>query len=185
MKTLIINGSPRENGDTAKLLSILKQNLNGEVIEVSAFSGNISPCTDCRECRTAKGCDVRDDMRIILDNTIDNIAISSPIYDNSLPSPMIKIQNRLNFMYANKKFMNIRPELKSKKGAVILVGGGEDNPHLPMVALPVAEYILERLNAKVAKQNIILYQNTDNKPAIQDIETVQKIKEIAERLNET
>ena len=34
MKTLIINGSPRPNGNTAALLRELKAQLEGEVLEI-------------------------------------------------------------------------------------------------------------------------------------------------------
>ena len=50
MKTLIINGSPRVNGNTAALIAELKKHISGEVIELSAFRSDIAPCTDCRAC---------------------------------------------------------------------------------------------------------------------------------------
>ena len=46
MKTLIINGSPRPNGNTAALLRELKAQLEGEVLEISAFYDHIAPCLD-------------------------------------------------------------------------------------------------------------------------------------------
>ena len=50
MKTLILNGSPRPNGNTVALINELKKHLEGEVIELSAFRSNIAPCVDCRGC---------------------------------------------------------------------------------------------------------------------------------------
>ena len=39
MKTLIINGSPRKNGDTTSLINILTEQLNGEykIIDVEGY----------------------------------------------------------------------------------------------------------------------------------------------------
>ena len=37
MKTLLLNGSPRPNGNTVSLIQELKAHLEGEVIEISAF----------------------------------------------------------------------------------------------------------------------------------------------------
>lgn len=42
MKTLIFNGSPRINGDTANLINCVISNLNGEYKIVNAYFDNIS-----------------------------------------------------------------------------------------------------------------------------------------------
>ena len=62
-KTIIINGSPRVNGNTAYLIAELKKHLEGEVIEISAFRSGIAPCVDCRACWTTAKCVVEDDMQ--------------------------------------------------------------------------------------------------------------------------
>lgn len=48
MKTLILNGSPRKNGDTAQLLELAKAQLQGTYHVVSAYTADIHPCIDCR-----------------------------------------------------------------------------------------------------------------------------------------
>lgn len=54
-RTIIINGSPRPNGNTAYLIDVLRGHLEGEIIEISAFRSGIAPCVDCRGCwETAK-----------------------------------------------------------------------------------------------------------------------------------
>ena len=50
MKTLLLNGSPRQNGNTVSLIRELKAHLEGEIIEISAFYSGIAPCIDCRGC---------------------------------------------------------------------------------------------------------------------------------------
>ncbi|MBP3443176.1 MAG: flavodoxin family protein, partial [Methanocorpusculaceae archaeon] len=84
-KTIIINGSPRVNGNTAFLIAELKKHLEGEVIEISAFRSGIAPCVDCRACWTTAKCVVEDDMQIIYDDDFDNIVIASPVYYSTLP----------------------------------------------------------------------------------------------------
>jgi hypothetical protein len=49
MKTLILNGSTKANGDVAAMLGAFTENLGGEVVTLS-FSDNITPCADCRSC---------------------------------------------------------------------------------------------------------------------------------------
>jgi multimeric flavodoxin WrbA len=65
MKTLIINGSPHRDGDTAGLLVVLKSRLTHNYAELSAYRGNISPCVDCRHCWKEPKCAIDDDMRVI------------------------------------------------------------------------------------------------------------------------
>ena len=56
MKTLILNGSPRKNGDTAQLLELAKAQLQGTYYVVSAYTADIHPCIDCRHCRSHFTC---------------------------------------------------------------------------------------------------------------------------------
>ncbi len=65
MKTLIINGSPRINGDTASMLDIVKENIEGEYRVVDAYRCSISPCLDCRFCWENNGCAINDEMQEI------------------------------------------------------------------------------------------------------------------------
>ena len=50
MKTLILNGSPRINGDTSSLINKITEKITGEYRIVDAYRCNISPCPDCRYC---------------------------------------------------------------------------------------------------------------------------------------
>lgn len=50
MKTLILNGSPRKNGDTMTWLKEFINRLDGEYKIVNAYKCNIKPCIDCRYC---------------------------------------------------------------------------------------------------------------------------------------
>ncbi|MDR3278313.1 MAG: NAD(P)H-dependent oxidoreductase, partial [Oscillospiraceae bacterium] len=87
--TLIINGSPRVNGDTAALICELRRHLNGEVAELSAYRAKLAPCVDCRSCWVQKGCVVEDDMRVIYGDAFDNVVLASPVYYSTLPGPVL------------------------------------------------------------------------------------------------
>ena len=62
MKTLIINGSPRKNGDTMVLINEFLKNLNGEVKLINTYYDKISPCIDCRYCWSNSSCAINDEM---------------------------------------------------------------------------------------------------------------------------
>ncbi|MDR0462548.1 MAG: flavodoxin family protein [Christensenellaceae bacterium] len=179
MKTLIINGSPRKNGNTSDLVKLLVENLGGESVEVSAYHNKITPCLDCRACNKTKGCAIKDDMQKLYDDIYDNVVVASPLYDEDLPGPMISIKNRFNYVYANKRFAKIKNERKKARGAIILVGGGDGKPGH---AIENAKTILKRMNSKVLDEHIIKYLNTDELPALEDEQTVQRVKDLAHAL---
>lgn len=91
MKTLIINGSPRVNGDTNSLINIVKERIAGEYKIVDAYRCNISPCLDCRFCRENSGCAIQDEMQEVYEyiNDCDNILIASPIYFSELTGKVL------------------------------------------------------------------------------------------------
>ena len=64
MKTLILNGSPRINGDTNSLIKELVGNAIGEYMVINAYRCHISPCIDCRYCWDNRGsCAIKDEMQ--------------------------------------------------------------------------------------------------------------------------
>ncbi len=91
MRTLIINGSPRRNGDTSTLVRELKKHLEGDLIEVWAYYDKISPCIDCRACWKQKGCVIKDGMAKIYNDDYDNVVIASPVHMSNLTSPLLGI----------------------------------------------------------------------------------------------
>ena len=60
MKTLILNGSPRKNGDTVGLINLLGERLSGDVFVFSCYYGNVAACIDCRYCWEKNGCCIND-----------------------------------------------------------------------------------------------------------------------------
>ncbi len=130
MKTLILNGSPRKNGDTVSLINKLTEQLRGEYKIVDAYYANISPCIDCRYCWSSDGCSVDDEMTEIYDYIIDcdNVVIASPIYFSQPTGKILDVCSRFQTYFAARYFRNKTPMIKQKRGAVILVGGGDGNP---------------------------------------------------------
>ena len=50
METVIFNGSPRPNGDTAALIAALSAALPSAPKVIDAYRADIHPCVDCRRC---------------------------------------------------------------------------------------------------------------------------------------
>ena len=127
MKTLIVNGSPRPNGNTAALIAQLRKHLEGEVIELSAFRSDIAPCIDCRACWTTARCAVRDEMDVIYGDDFDNVVVASPVYFCTLPGKILSLMSRMQPWHVATFFLKQPLALKKKKAAVILTAGGKGN----------------------------------------------------------
>ncbi len=181
MKTLILNGSPRKNGDTVSLINKLIEQLNGECKIFDTYYSNISPCVDCRYCWSNNGCSINDEMTEIYNYIIDcdNVVIASPIYFSQPTGKLLNVCSRFQTYFAAKLFRNQSPSIKPKKGAVILVGGGDGNPE---DAYKTACTLLHHINVTEVYPLVGSF-NTNELPAIGDTEAVKSIVNIANLLN--
>jgi multimeric flavodoxin WrbA len=180
MKTLIINGSPRRNGDTSALLAELKKQLDGEVVEVSAYYNKISPCIDCRKCWEKKGCVINDDMAEIYNDDFDAVVIASPLYMSNLTGPLVSLASRFQAYYAAKRFLQDDMDIKSKIAVLILVGGGDGGPEPAKV---MANWMFKKMKAVLKEENVVLSLHTDELHAKEDFNAISRIRDIAWRIN--
>lgn len=166
MKTLIFNGSPRRNGDTAGLIRIITREITGTYKIVNAYRCNISPCLDCRHCWENKGCAINDEMSGIYEyiQECDNILIASPLYFSELTGKMLDVGSRLQTYFCARFFRKEEPIAKPKKGAVILVGGGDG--HID-TAYHTACTLLHHMNCRNI-HDAVYSHNTNEKPAASD-----------------
>lgn len=166
MKTLIFNGSPRINGDTVSLINRITERISGEYRIVNAYRCGISPCIDCRYCRNNNGCAIDDEMNVIYNyiQECDNILIASPLYFSELTGKLLDVGSRLQTYFSARFFRNEEPIAKSKKGAVILVGGGDGRID---TAYNTACTLLHHMNCHNIHKAVYSH-NTDKNPAIED-----------------
>ena len=176
MKTLILNGSPRVSGDTVSLINLLISGIEGEVKIVNAYRCEISPCIDCRYCWNNKGCSIDDEMQEVYKyiEDCDNILIASPIYFSELTGKLLDVGSRLQAFYCRRSFRHEELNIKSKKGAVILVGGGDGRVDK---AYETACILLHHMNCNDI-HDVVCCHNTNDYPAINDIHVVDGISSI-------
>jgi len=180
MKTLIINGSPRQNGDTVSLLNELKTHLDGEIVEISAYRDKISPCIDCRCCWEKLGCIINDDMATIYADDFDNIIIASPVYMSNLTGPVLSLASRFQVYFAASRILKTPIKKRPKRGVLILVGGGDGGAE---PAIESAKLIFKMMNAKLSDDDIVLSLRTDVLPARDDGLAVDRVREVAKSVN--
>lgn len=147
MKTLIFNGSPRTNGDTAVLLNEFIRNLEGDYKIVNAYDCNIKACIDCRYCWKNEGCSITDGMQEVYSyiQECDNILIASPIFFTEISGQLLAVTSRLQTYFCARYFRKEIPIKKSKKGGIILAAGGDGNIEKAFITSNV---LMDNMNAK-------------------------------------
>lgn len=181
MKTLILNGSPRKNGDTVCMIQKLKPHLGGEIFQIDCFYEAIAPCCDCRSCRTDSCCPIDDKMQSIYSfiKSCDNIIIASPVHNAGLSSSLLSVASRFQ-LFSSALIFRHEKLLCNKKGAVLLAQGGSGGAEK---AFDIACLILRSVGADTIFPPVITY-DTDHTPASEDISLDDKILALAKLLNE-
>lgn len=183
MKTVIINGSPRKNGDSMTLVNELTKYLDGEVQIVNTYFDNIKPCIDCRHCWNNPACSIKDDMQDVYEllKDADNIVISSPVYFSELTGQVLNFASRLQLFYMSKRMnRDIGLNNKIKNGLLIVTAGG-DTKNIEERVIKTSNLIFRYINAKSI--GTIYSINTDNVPAQNDVTALEKAREFALKLN--
>ena len=187
-KALILNFSPKSNGETSVFVDLFKQNFDGEVEEANLFNSPVRTCIDCGGCKKVNRCILNDEFMKIVDFTGDVLVIASPLYMSNLPAPALSFISRFNYLYNNKKYLKLTKKFKVKQAMLILTGGGgacemimgENNEDL---AVRQSKYIFKKLNAKLCDDDIVLSLNTDKVSACKDEFNKNKTIKIAKKLS--
>ena len=143
MKVLLLNGSPRANGNTAAALAQMKQifdqeGIGAEIVQVGHLS--VRGCIACGGCYKAGKCvfdDVVNELSAKLEEA-DGLVVASPVYYASANGTLTAVLDRL--------FYSARFDKRMKVGASIAVArrGGcsatfdQLNKYFTISGMPVA-----------------------------------------------
>lgn len=107
MKVLLINGSPRSNGNTFIALSEVAETLESNGIEteiVSVGTRAVQGCIACRQCVEKGRCVFNDDLYNSVYgklNTADGIVVGSPVYFAGPNGSLCALLDRLFYSAAS------------------------------------------------------------------------------------
>ena len=148
---------------------------------VDAYYSDISACIDCRYCWSNNGCSINDEMTETYDYIADcdNVVIATPIYFSQPTGKLLDVCSRFQTYFSAKHFRNQTPIIKPKKGAVILVGGGDGNPE---DAYKTACTILHHIDASEVYPLVGAF-NTNELSVTNDQKAIKGIGDIAYYLN--
>ena len=114
MKVLLINGSPRHNGNTAIALNEVARTLEAEGIETVTVSiGNqpVRGCIACTACTQKGRCafsdPLYDNILAILQEGIDGLIVGSPVYYGGANGSLCALLDRL--FYSASSLMAYKP----------------------------------------------------------------------------
>lgn len=118
-KIVVINGSPRKKGNTARMIAAFKAGAeaNGnEVVEFNAALSNVGGCHACETCfSTGKACTYDDDFNTIAPDILnaDGIVFACPTYWYSFPGQIKNVIDKCYSFFIGKK------DVAGKKSALI------------------------------------------------------------------
>ena len=142
MKVLILNGSPRVNGCTARALEEVSKTLNEEGIETETINvGNkdIRGCIACNSCSKTGKCvfnDIVNDIAVKFEN-VDGIIIGSPVYYAGSNGTIISLLDRLFYSTHFDKTMKVGACVLSSRRAGSTSAMDEINKYFTICSMPI------------------------------------------------
>ncbi len=143
MKVLMINGSPRTNGNTYVALQEMEKVFAGEGIEVEILQvGNqaIRGCIACGSCAKTGKC-VFDDMvneAALKFETCDGLVVGSPVYYASANATLVAFLTRLFYSTHFSKTMKVGACVAAARRGGLTATFDELNKFFAIAGMPVA-----------------------------------------------
>ena len=143
MKVLIINGSPRINGNSSLLIKEIEGVFVKEGIEYEIYNvGNkaIRGCMGCDYCRSHGECVFKDDVNLLAKKfeEADGLIITSPVYYGSANGSLISLLDRLFHSTFFDKRMKVGAAFAIARRAGTVATFDELNKYFTISQMPVA-----------------------------------------------
>ena len=143
MKVLLVNGSPRKDGNTAiataEIAKTLKEE-NIEVIEYQIGTKGIRGCTACNYCRLNGVCVFDDDVRKLAEifEDADGVVVASPVYYASANGSLISLLDRLFYSTSFNKTMKVGASVAVARRGGCSATFDQLNKYFTISGMPVA-----------------------------------------------
>jgi len=127
MKVLILNGSPRKSGYTARILKQIQAGILGEhtVEWVDVYDLAIKPCVGCLRCRPNQGCALAEDDAQVMGRKMmaaDALVVGTPTYWGNMSGALKNLFDRNVTTFEDFSGGIVpKPRQKGKKAIVVAV----------------------------------------------------------------
>jgi len=143
MKVLLVNGSPRMNGNTALALEEMVKVFHAEGIETEVVNiGNkaIRGCIACLACREKGQCVFDDEVNACakIFETCDGLVLASPVYYASANATLIAFLDRLFYSSGFDKTMKVGASVVVARRGGCSATYDELNKYFTISGMPVA-----------------------------------------------
>ena len=143
MKVLMINGSPRKDGNTARALDEMRQVLEAEGIEVDCVQVGkeaVRGCVACNACSKLGRCvfdDVVNDIAARFEQA-DGLVVGTPVYYGSANATTVAVLDRLFYSTPYSKFMKVGAAVAVARRGGLTATFDELNKYFTISGMPVA-----------------------------------------------
>ena len=182
MKILGLDGSPRKNGNTEKLVKAILDGATEKGADTKFYKltkMNISLCLGCFNCRETGTCVTEDDMQLLHEEiqASDAIILGSPVY-------MWQVSGQTK-LFMDRLVPFIKPDfttrLKGKKSVFMVFTQGNPDEKLFKPYFEYLESLFSFLHYDV-KGTIVAAGTRDQNDILQQTDLLEKAREIGKNL---
>lgn len=143
MKVLMINGSPRQNGNTAIALAELEKTLTKNGIEVECVqigTENVRGCLGCGYCLKNGKCAIDDIVNKLAPKfeESDGLVVASPVYYASANGTLVSLLDRLFYSTSFNKTMKVGASVAVARRGGCSATFDQLNKYFTISGMPIA-----------------------------------------------
>ena len=143
MKVLLLNGSPRANGNTAIALEEMhrifaQEGVDAEVVQVGQHA--VRGCIACNRCKTEGRCVFDDVVNTLAPKfeAADGLVVASPVYFASANATLIAVLDRLFYSTGFDKTMKVGAAVACARRGGCSATFDELNKYFTISGMPIA-----------------------------------------------
>lgn len=143
MKVLIINGSPRKNGNTTLALEQMEQIFTEAGVEVTSVQvgrEDVHGCVACNSCSKLGRCIYDDCVNKLapLFEEADGLVVGTPVYYGSANATLVAVLDRLFYSTSFDKTMKVGAAVAVARRGGLTATFDELNKYFTISGMPVA-----------------------------------------------
>lgn len=143
MKVLLLNGSPRANGNTAIALEEMRkifaqEGVDAEVVQVGQHA--VRGCIACNRCKTEGRCVFDDVVNTLAPKfeAADGLVVASPVYFASANATLVAVLDRLFYSTGFDKTMKVGAAVACARRGGCSATFDELNKYFTISGMPIA-----------------------------------------------
>ncbi|MEA3423131.1 MAG: flavodoxin family protein [Bacillota bacterium] len=163
MKIVILNASPRKEGNTSKALQyLLERYKNEDITSFDLVDYDIEHCSGCLNCSKTGKCIFNDDMDIIYDaiDAAELLIFTTPVYFNSVTSIGKQVIDRFQRNYARRFILKSSLKVDANKKGILLATAGSKEKNHEFDGLRKPIDLMFKANG-IREYEIIIIENAD------------------------